>query len=95
MVEDMHLYTSAYQLGRYVSLKIGETQNQIGLQCKYLIQLRARERGDLGFFFARASRPDGETGDSNYPMIFLQKIQCLSGLFCETDDTLWELFAHY
>ena len=71
-----------------VRLKIGERQNQIGLQRGDLGNIGRREGRDARLLAPRLRRPHHIAGDADDAILLAEQIQRLDGLLGQADDAL-------
>jgi len=88
MVEDVHLEPGAHQRRGDISLQVGESEHQIGLEGEDALGVRAQEGGDARLLAARARRAHREAGDPHDPPILAEQIECLGRLLGEAHDPL-------
>ncbi len=88
LVENVHGHAAANQLRGYIGLQIGKPEYEVGLKLENPINLCRGERRNPWLFLARLWWTHGEPGNTNYPVLFAEKIERFGGFLGETHDAL-------
>ena len=87
----MDVESTADQIRDDVRLEVGEGQDQIGLQCKDLVDIRRSEGAHSLFLAASLRWTHNVAGDTGNADLFAEQVERFDSLFGEADNSArWE-----